>query len=126
MSDQSNESMSGELKKLAENLRSTFRAAWESDERKNITKGLEEGLSELSKSVEDVTNEIRGSETAQRIREDLQDFQTRVASGEVETKLRNEFVASLKLINNELEKFSNRWSSPPSGEDRTTKDDKKE
>jgi hypothetical protein len=120
MSEQPNDSMSGELKKLAENLKLTIRTAWESDERKQVTKGIEEGLTELSQSLEEVTRDIRTSETAQRIREDLQDFQNRVTTGEVETKLKSEFVASLKLVNDELEKFTDRWSSHRSGPQSTS------
>ncbi len=110
MSDQQDDSLSGEFKRLGENLKFTIRTAWQSDERKNVSRSIEDGLSEFTRSLEDVSSEIRTSETSQKIKEDLKDFQTRISTGEVESKLRSELVASLKIINAELAKFTNRWS----------------
>jgi hypothetical protein len=112
MSDnpQSPESISEELRKLGDNLKNTLNALWQSEERQNITQNVEQGISDLGKAIDNLANEVTKGETSQRLKQDFNDLRTRVNNGELETQVRSEMVSSLHRVNEELNKFSTRWS----------------
>lgn len=107
------DSVSEELRRLAENLKNTIGTFWESDERKNFTQEIEQGVSEVGKAIENLANELTEGETGQKIKNDVQDLQNRYKSGELEKKIRDDAIATLQNVNDELLKFSDRWKSKP-------------
>jgi len=56
--------------------------------------------------------DISGSPTGQQIKSDYEDIKERVRTGEMETKVRDELVSALRIINKEIEKVSSKWAPP--------------
>jgi hypothetical protein len=54
--------------------------------------------------------ELTQGDTAQQIRQDVDDLQDRFKSGELGEKVRTEMTDSLKRVNEELEKLMGRWN----------------
>ncbi|HKZ54821.1 MAG TPA: hypothetical protein VJ123_05025 [Anaerolineales bacterium] len=96
--------LSAELRALAENLKSAVQTAWHSDERKNLQSEIEEGLANVGKALRDASDDLAKGPTGQRIKAEVDEFSSRVRSGEFEAKLRVELVRALRLANSELEK----------------------
>ncbi|NIS83218.1 MAG: hypothetical protein GTO14_24130 [Anaerolineales bacterium] len=99
-----------EFKRLGENLKNAIEAAWESEERKEISQEVQEGLTKVSQAVEGAVKEVVEGETVQRLRGEVDEFTERVRSGEVRDKVRAELRAALEKINAELEKAAASWT----------------
>jgi len=105
------DSISDEFSKLGDNIKNTFTALWESEDRKKATRGLEQGLTEIGKAIDNVAQEVTKGEAAQKIRQDVGDLQERLKSGQVEGRVREDLLQTLKKVNEEFGKFSQRWTS---------------
>ena len=101
---QSPEDLASEFHSLGENLKKIIIGAWESEERKNLQKDIEEGLADLGSSLKQTATEIQDSEAGQRIKSEAEDLRDRVRSGDVETKVRSDLQSVLHSLNKELEK----------------------
>jgi hypothetical protein len=104
---QTNPSQSGdevltELRELGRNLRQMLETAWQSDERKKLQQELESGLQELTSNLSQTAQEFSASPTGQTLKHDLYDLNERIRSGEVEAKLRSEFLTALRAANSSL------------------------
>jgi hypothetical protein len=119
MSEQNKESgnMREEFRNLGNNLKKMINTAWESEERKKFQAEIEDGMRELGSVLEDLAVEFREGEAGQKIRREADDFTERVRSGEVEAKARDEILKALKVLNAELEKASEKFSSSEKKED---------
>jgi len=106
--------LASEFQELGSNLKKIFLNAWESEERKNFQVELEEGLTDLGDSLKQTAQEIHDSETGQRVKAEAEDLRDRVRSGEVEEKIREDFLTALHKVNTELKKVSQ--PDPPSSE----------
>jgi len=106
--------LASEFQELGSNLKKIFLNAWESEERKNFQVELEEGLSDLGDSLKQTAQEIRDSETGQRVKAEAEDLRDRVRSGEVEGKIREDLLTALHKVNTELKKASQ--PEPPSND----------
>jgi len=108
MTDESKKqaSLKDEFRDLGENLAQTLRSAWESPERKQLQKDIEEGLATVAESVKREAESFQHSPTGQRLKSDFEDFRQRVDSGEVELKVRDELLKALQFINTELRKIT--------------------
>ena len=93
-----------ELREMGKNLREALQTAWDSEERKKLQKEIEDGLSEVSSSLSQAVSDFKESGTAQAIKSDVADFQERMRTGEVESKVRTEILDALRTVNNELRK----------------------
>lgn len=116
--DETNETpsdLTAEIRRLGDNLKEVFRTAWESEERKKIQDEIETGLSELGTILKDATDEFTQGSTGQSLKAEVEDFQDRVRSGEVQSKMRTDFLTALQLINRELEKAASQVTGQPSG-----------
>ncbi len=96
--------MADEFRKLGDNLKTFFQAAWESEERKKLELEIKAGMAELGKSLNQTASEFKESPTGQQLKSDLEDLHARMRSGEVENKIRTELISVLRTINSELEK----------------------
>lgn len=117
------DSVSDELKRLGSNLKSVLSAFWESEERKSATRQLEQGAAEVSNAIERLANDVTNSETSKRLQSDVDDFTRRIRSGELESKVREDMLATLHKVNQELNQFTRRWSGeaePSAGPDTET------
>ncbi len=92
-----------EFEKLGENIRQAVHGAWESEERKRISKEIHDGLIELGAAFTRLGDEIVESPGVQRVREEVDDFGDRIQSGEVGKKINDEMVSLLRTINQKLE-----------------------
>lgn len=113
MSEQNKDtgSLKEEFRNLGNNLKGMINAAWESEERKKFQAELEEGMRELGLVMDDLAEEFREGEVGKNLRREVDDFSERVRSGEVENKAREEILKALKVLNTELEKASEKFSS---------------
>lgn len=98
------EDLASEFQNLGENLKSIILGAWESEQRQNLQKDIEEGLAGLGSSLKQTANEIQESDAGQRVKTEAEDLRDRVRSGEVETKIRSDLQSVLHKLNKELER----------------------
>lgn len=93
-----------ELREMGKNLSEALKSAWDSEERKKLQKEIEDGLSEVSSSLSQAARDFKESSAGQTLKSDVADFQERLRTGEVESKVRSEIVDALRIVNNELRK----------------------
>jgi hypothetical protein len=98
------EDLASEFQNLGENLKSIILGAWESEERQNLQKDIEDGLAGLGSSLKQTANEIQESDAGQRVKTEAEDLRDRVRSGEAETKIRSDLQSVLHKLNKELER----------------------
>lgn len=102
------ENLANALHRLGENLVQTLQAAWESPERKKLQQEIEEGLNDITQTVERQVEDFKQSPTAQQLKADIDDLRERVRRGEAEAQLRQELLRAIQTINTELEKAAAR------------------
>ena len=105
-----------EFRTLGKNISTIFRTAWESQERRDIQKEIEEGLNEIISSLNKAAVGFQESNTGQRLKQDISDLNRRFQNGEVEGKIRKDISEVLSKINRELENNTHRWTSKPDQE----------
>ena len=108
------ENLSEEFRQLGKNLAEVLRGAWESPERKKLQQEIADSLSDLSNMMRTEAEHIRESPTGQRMKADAEDLRERIRTGEVESKVRQDLLAALRLINDQLRKASEHWSKTES------------
>jgi ElaB/YqjD/DUF883 family membrane-anchored ribosome-binding protein len=101
-----------EFRRLGENLQGAIQAAWESEDRKNLTNEIRDGLVSATEAVEKAAKDITESPAAKKVRNDVDDFTERVRSGEITDQFRQDIMKALKKINEELEDVFASWSKP--------------
>ena len=114
------DNLNEEFKELGKNLVSAVRSAWESPGWKNLQGEIEIGLSEFGSTIKNEVETIKGSPTAQQIKSDVENLHERYNTGEVEAKVRQDLLTTLRSINNELENISRKISGEePNNEEQT-------
>ena len=106
----SEENLAEEFRQLGKNLTEVLRGAWESPERKKLQQEIASGLSELSSMMRTEAEHIQESPTGQRMKADAEELRERIRSGEVESRVRQDLLAALHFINEQLRKASERLS----------------
>ena len=114
------DNLSEEFKELGKNLVGAVRSAWESPGWKNLQVEIESGLSEFGSTIKNEVETIKGSPTAQQIRSDVENLHERYNTGEVEAKVREDLLSTLRSINNELENISRKISGEDANMDGET------
>jgi gas vesicle protein len=110
--DTSEGNLREEFRNLGKNLVDAIRAAAESPGWQKLSSDIEGGLSEFGTTVKQEYETLKDSPTAQQVKSDINDFQDRIKTGEVETKVREELITALKAVNSELRKVSEKFTSP--------------
>ncbi len=100
-----------ELRALGANLRDMLRAAWDSDERKRAQEEIEAGLGDLARSLRSAGEEFSASPTGQRLKTDVHDLHERLRTRQVDVRVRDELVAALRRVNDELGRAAQAWTS---------------
>jgi uncharacterized membrane protein YccC len=95
-----------ELRQLGQNLKEALRSAWDSQERQKLQQEIETGLNELGATLSQAVQDFTSSPKGQTLKADLDDFQERLRTGEVESKVRGEILAALKTVNRELQRLA--------------------
>lgn len=111
------DNISEELYRLGRNINAFVKTAWESPERQKIQSELENHLMDLGSNLEQAAQELASSPAGKQIKEELDEFGQRLADGEVENKVKSEFVSLLDLINRQIEQASSQRSSEDNAED---------
>ena len=110
------EELGDELRSLGANLRQVLQAAWESDERRRAQEDIERGLDDLARTLRTAGQEFAASPTGQRLRDDVRDLHERLRSSDVDARIREDLLAALRRVNEELGKAAAaRTSTPPAG-----------
>ena len=94
--------MSSQFRELGENIKNFFHSAWESEESQKFRQELQNGLNELGRATNEAVDEFKTSQTGQKFKAEADEFISRVETGEVETKARQEISKVLSFINSEL------------------------
>lgn len=92
-----------EFEKLGENIRQAVHGAWDSEERKRISKEINDGLIEIGAAFTRIGDEITEHPGVQRVREEVDDISERIQSGDVGQKINDELVSLLQTINQKLD-----------------------
>ncbi len=109
-------SISEQLRLLGKNLTDAMRTAWERPERKQAQQDIINGLNELGNTIRQTANDFSKGQTGQRMRGEAEDLRQRMHSGEVGTKMREELLHALHMVNTELEQAINRMERTESGQ----------
>lgn len=112
----SNHELGDELRALGANLRDMLQSAWDSDERRRAQQEIEKGLEDLARALRSTGREFAASPTGQRLKDDVRDLHERLRSGKVDSRVRDELLAALRRVNEELAKAAAAWSSEPGAE----------
>ncbi|MCC6188727.1 MAG: hypothetical protein IT318_06805 [Anaerolineales bacterium] len=102
-----------EFRQLGRNLVAAARSAWESDESQKLRQEIKVGLAALEAGLRQASAEVTSGETGQRIKAEVEDFSERVRTGQVESQLRNDLLAALRKVNEELQKATPTEGQPP-------------
>ncbi len=114
MSENTQPDLASQFRELGENLKNMFQSAWESEEAKTLKQELKDGFVELGAASSQAVEDFKVSEAGHRLKSEAQDLKTRVESGELEEKTRQEIAKALNLINTELQKAIDSFSPPNS------------
>jgi hypothetical protein len=107
------EELGDELRSLGANLRQVLQAAWESDERRRAQDEIERGLDDLARTLRAAGEEFAASPTGQRLRDDVRDLHERLRTSEVDARVREQILAALRRVNEELGKAAAARSATP-------------
>jgi len=105
--------ISDQLNELGKNLRQVLQSAWQSEERKKLQNEIEEGLKEMSASLNQAAQDFSSTPAGKTISDDVKDFQERWRTGQVQSKARSEIMDALRKVNDELQKVVKRNAPPP-------------
>jgi hypothetical protein len=102
------ERLSEELRRLGKNLFGILQAAWDHPERKRVQNEIENGLRDLSVSLQQEAGNFSKSSTGEKIKAEIDDIGTRISSGETTSKIYEDLISALKVANAELSSAINR------------------
>ena len=103
------ENLGEEFRSLGKNLVGFLHAAWESPEGQQLKQDVEKSLAEISEALNKAADGFNKSEKGQQIKQDIDDLRQRVSNGELQSKTRQEMLAALRKVNDELTKAAERW-----------------
>ena len=103
--------VASQFHELGENIKSFFQSAWTSEESQKFRQEIQDGLSDLGKAVNEAVEDIKTSEAGQKIKVEAEEFKTRVKTGEVEEKAREEVSKVLDFLNAEIGKLNEKMKS---------------
>lgn len=118
------EDLGDELRSLGANLRQVLQAAWESDERRRAQADIERGLDDLARTLRTAGQEFAASPTGQRLRDDVRDLHERLRSSDVDARIREDLLAALRRVNEELGKAAAAGTSTPPADASGTPEEK--
>gem|GEM_PF-559171 len=101
------ESLVGEFTSLGKNLIDVLRAAWDRPERQKLQQEIETGLVDLGVTLRKEAKAVSESPVTQRVKTEVEDLGTRVRNTQIETKVREELIGALHIMNAELAKVAN-------------------
>ena len=112
MTENTQPDLASQFREMGENIKNIFRSTWESVEVEKLKEEMKDGINELSSAATQAVEDFNVSESGKRIKAEAEEFRSRVESGEVETRAREEISNTLNLINAELSKAIKNISKP--------------
>jgi len=109
---QSQPDLGAQFRELGDQLKNLLQTAWKSEEAQQVKEELKTGLHELGRAANEAVEDFQASEVGEKIKTEAQDFKSRVESGEVETKTREEISKALAIFSTELQKAIDSFSKP--------------
>lgn len=104
MTENMQSDLADQFRELGENLKNIFQSAWESEEALKLKDELKDGFTELGTTATQAFDDFKAGEAGQNLKSEAEEFKTRVQSGELEAKARQEISKALEIINTELQK----------------------
>ena len=102
------ERLTEEFRSLGKNLFGILQAAWDHPERKRMQNEIENGLRDLSLSLQQEAENFSKSPTGEKIKAEIDDIGTRISTGETKSKIYEDLISALKVANTELSIAINR------------------
>ena len=104
--------ITSQFRDLGDQLRNLLQTAWDSDEARQVKEELKIGMHELGRVATEAVEDFKGSEVGEKFKTEAEDFKSRVDSGEVEIKARDEISKAFNIINTELQKAIDSFKPP--------------
>lgn len=111
MSEEKGTTFEEEFRRLGDNLKENIEAFWDKPENQEFRQEIKSGLVHLGDTVDNLIQDFNESPEGQRIQAEVQEFESRLRSGEVEEKIRQDVLKILGMMNTELEKVKKRWET---------------
>lgn len=115
--DSGTRSLGESFERLGRNLRRAILTAWEHEQRKQVTRELEEGMRSLGAAVERTATEVSQSEAAQQLKAEVEQVAERLRAGELPEKMQTELLEILEDLNRRLEGWLEEASQPDEEEE---------
>jgi HD-GYP domain-containing protein (c-di-GMP phosphodiesterase class II) len=100
-----------EFRRLGENLKESIEAFWNKPENQEFRQEIKSGLVHLGDTVDNLIQDFNESPEGQRLQAEVDDLESRLRSGEVEEKIRQDVLKILGMMNTELEKVKKNWET---------------
>ncbi len=97
-----------ELRALGQNLQAALKAAWECEEHKKVKTDIQNGLKDLTQTLNQAAKDFGETPTGQTLKADIEDFKQRMNRDEVRKKVRSDVASALHTVNAELQKAAQR------------------
>ncbi len=104
--------LTSQFRDLGDQLKNLLQTAWDSDEAQQVKEELKIGMHELGRVATEAVEDFKTSEIGEKLKTEAEDFKSRVDSGEVEIKARDEISKALNMINTELQKAIDSFKPP--------------
>lgn len=106
-----------ELKRLGKQLHSTAKAAWESEERRQLEAEIVSGLNALASEIERTLRECRITPEGEVLEARAREVKEKAKSGELGVEVRRGFLRVLRQVNAELERLQGSWAPAEKAEE---------
>jgi hypothetical protein len=94
-----------ELHSLGQQLATTVKSLWESDESRKLRQDIEQGFVELGHQVETAVESARESEAAKQFSEQVKDTMEKARESEIPAKMEDYLVTGLRELNTQVSKM---------------------
>lgn len=94
-----------ELEKLGQQLGTTLKSLWESEESRKLRQQIAEGFLELSRTVDSALKSAQESEAAKRLGEQVKETIDKACQSEVVGKVEEGLLTGLRQMNEQLSKL---------------------
>jgi len=105
-----------ELGELGRQLGAALKAAWESEQRRELQQEISEGLKALGDELEEAVKTARESEAIRELQADIKQAVETTWQSEAIQDIRRGLLKGLRQINQELSKLAASWQAKPAAE----------
>lgn len=103
--------LAAQFRELGQNLKEVFQSAWESEQAHQLKEELKEGFTEIGTATTKAIEDFSMSEAGRNLKSEAEALKSRLESGELEEKSRLEISKALHIINTELQKIIQGFTS---------------